>query len=419
MGYTAREIIEKQNLIAADNESFVTAEDVKENFDMKNIVFCHTVFKGYAPEIESLHDYILEKKYYRDSLPDIESVPGQSYIKQLRLYGGNNTLELIKKFPLLKATGFYENWGVNRGVYAFYSKSGVPFISEIKYAGEFDGNAESGKGRWEWIYSVFDDVSFYDDWSEISVNYHFPFHKEWQQNDELLKYEGELYIASGLAELQKKTSQTVYDAFDIENDTLVGYHGSLSTVIIPEGVKKCKLKEMSSEVFEACSHIKTIIFPKSMEEIDNGSFLIRCPNLERVVIQNGSKIIKDLCFYKCGSLIEVELPDSLEKIGTEAFEWCTSLQAVNLGGKLSEISVKCFKGCTSLKTVTITGQIKKVGGQAFSGCSDLKDIYIYSDLGNKNGKRIFEGCSNVTIHGKAGSNAELLAKENGLRFEEL
>ena len=128
--------------------------------------------------------------------------------------------------------------------------------------------------------------------------------------------------------------QTVDDVFDIENDTMVGYHGSLSTVIIPEGVKKCKLKEIGAGSFQSLPRLERV----TVKSGSIGEFVFfRCPSLKEVIIGEGVKAIrlKDGTVIHCNALY-VNRNENVEELGSYK-EVCAGLDNLGIENEYFEL----------------------------------------------------------------------------------
>lgn len=75
------------------------------------------------------------------------------------------------------------------------------------------------------------------------------------------------------------------------------------------------------------------------------------------------------------AITKVALPDTIESIGEFAFFKCKSLTEVNIPESLTEIS-KGMLDITGLKSIVIGGNVKKIGGVAFWGCRELKNAKL-------------------------------------------
>lgn len=163
-------------------------------------------------------------------------------------------------------------------------------------------------------------------------------------------------------------------------------------------------------------------------------------DVEKVTLPDTVTEIYMVAFFDCQKLREINLPDSLEKIGGGAFAG-TALESVTIPGGVATIPDHCFTEspmteltikdgvkeiqgtafwkCANLTEVRIPKTVETVGDYAFANCDGLKDVYFYNP-DTKIGDETFEdgegGKVNVTVHGYAGSTAEKFAKDKGYEF---
>lgn len=103
--------------------------------------------------------------------------------------------------------------------------------------------------------------------------------------------------------------------------------------------------------------------------------------IKKVVIEEGITEISASCFS--GDFIdmtELELPNSLRKIGNGAFKGCKQLKKVELPSGLSEIPKECFSGCKSLTEIVINKELAAIRKDAFRGCERLKKLTVPKNL---------------------------------------
>jgi len=136
-------------------------------------------------------------------------------------------------------------------------------------------------------------------------------------------------------------------------------------------------------------------------------------------------------FFGCGSLIEIELPLDLDDVGDDAFSDCASLDTVyipnrhrdggisrhtTLGERIfadcpvltsvilppsfTAITTEMFSGCASLTNITISDSIVSIGASAFANCSTLPEIQIPLSV-EIVGSQAFVGCNSLTIYVEA------------------
>ena len=165
----------------------------------------------------------------------------------------------------------------------------------------------------------------------------------------------------------------------------------IEDVIIADGIT-----EIGAWAFENCTSLKSIVIPSSVTEIG------------------------EYAFWRCGSLESITIPDSVTKIGSFAFSECTSLESITIPSGVTEIERWCFSGCTSLKSITIPSSVKEIGSGAFKNCTSLESITIPSSVKEiEEYDYAFENCNNLTIHGEAGSYAEIYANRYHIKFKSI
>ena len=106
--------------------------------------------------------------------------------------------------------------------------------------------------------------------------------------------------------------------------------------------------------------------------------LYRAKGFKKVIIPDGWTEINDQAFTMCGTLVEVVIPESVERIGWTAFS-NTGIRAIELPSNLTMIDTGAFESCKSLQSVVIPENVKAIGFGAFQYCSNLTDIEILGD----------------------------------------
>lgn len=83
----------------------------------------------------------------------------------------------------------------------------------------------------------------------------------------------------------------------------------LSFVYLPDTVTS-----IGAYAFSGCSSLSTILFSESLQNIYMGAFR-RCNSLTKIDLSNTNvKLIDSAAFYRCGTLEEVILPETVETI---------------------------------------------------------------------------------------------------------
>ena len=138
--------------------------------------------------------------------------------------------------------------------------------------------------------------------------------------------------------------------------------------------------------------------------------------------------ISEKAFYKCITLYNVTIPDTVTEIGDSAFQDCT-VKTVNIPSSVKKIGKKAFFGCSLLSRTDITdidawcniefadatsnpgalylkgemmtelhisGVVSNIKDFAFYGCEYIEEIYFYHPI-DTIGTKAFYNCKNLKI----------------------
>lgn len=140
--------------------------------------------------------------------------------------------------------------------------------------------------------------------------------------------------------------------------------------------------------------------------IPEGTRAIVVPGFHDEGLKEGISPDLTICF-KTTDLKDVEtidMPDSVELIGTKAFQCCRMLKQVHFSKNLKKICIHAFSGSPLLKTVSLPKSLKEIQTWAFNGYG-LDDIFydgtIFEfDKINTRGAFLYIGrlhCSDCTV----------------------
>lgn len=121
--------------------------------------------------------------------------------------------------------------------------------------------------------------------------------------------------------------------------------------------------------------------------------------IKTVSVANGVTSIGMYAFYKCTTLTQVILPDTLTALGYGAFEECKSLASVTIPGSVTTFAGSVFSNCTALESISLPGKITSIGEYAFYNCSSLTTVTLSNNL-TTIGKGAFSSCTalaNITL----------------------
>lgn len=93
------------------------------------------------------------------------------------------------------------------------------------------------------------------------------------------------------------------------------------------------------------------------------------------MFNEGLKLIGKGAFKGCTSLETVELPNSLEIIGSTVFSE-SGLKQITLPEGVTTIGVQAFMNCAQLESISISESVTVINTNAFTGCLSMKSIFI-------------------------------------------
>ena len=142
-----------------------------------------------------------------------------------------------------------------------------------------------------------------------------------------------------------------------------GKMDKLKTIHLPEG-----LRVIEPLAFSGCMGLNTVQLPSTLEEI--GSYAFEFTMLRAVIVPEGITVLRNDVFGECFGLQTVVLPASLEYIEDYAFCSCPSPQLLLLTSnrKLKSIAPNAFEGSNAIFLVLYEQQ--KSYMEAFPAHSD-------------------------------------------------
>ena len=134
---------------------------------------------------------------------------------------------------------------------------------------------------------------------------------------------------------------------------------ALTSINIPNSLSK-----LNNSVFSECA-FSQISIPNTIREIDNFAFY-QCRNLRRVLVPTSVNKFGVGLFGGCSSLVEAELPNTLDELGYEFFSGCP-LSHFNIPNSVKKIGERAFWN-SSIKHIIIPDSVKTIEAGAFYGC---------------------------------------------------
>ena len=177
---------------------------------------------------------------------------------------------------------------------------------------------------------------------------------------------GQPYTVTAIGEYAFNPSRTITNVSSVFIPATVTSIGRLAfrcckflaTVTFAEG---SQLKSIGALAFSGTDQahpiFKEIQIPDSVDTIGSGAFFY-CQDLERITLPSALQTLSSVTFYGCAALSEVTFPASLKTIESSVFDGCRNLSEVKLPASLTAIQSSVFHRC-SAKTVFYDGSLEQ------------------------------------------------------------
>lgn len=233
------------------------------------------------------------------------------------------------------------------------------------------------------------------------------------QNHRVIVDKGEEIHISGdvIVPMTVEYNGTVYTVYGIGEHAFIG-DTLLSSITLSDSIRyvldgafyKCthlhqtrmgaRIQSIGNTAFSKCSELESVVFSDSLFSVGNRAFS-SCA-FQSITIPNSVVEMGEAVFSDCSLLREVILPDSLRwGITNSMFENCSSMEFIDLPTTVEDIGSYAFSGCSSLEFIDLPNTIQGIGAYAFSGCSGLTDIKLVLQDGARVQSSAFYNCNNL------------------------
>lgn len=165
------------------------------------------------------------------------------------------------------------------------------------------------------------------------------------------------------------------------------YNLPVKHLVIAEGAT-----EIGEYAFSEWSQIEELTLPSSLIKIGRDAFE-RCGKIKQIHFSEGLQVIESYAFGSC-PVGELNLPNTLTKIGGSAFSGFDQLVELNLPDSIVSIGHDAFGRCYSLRTVKMPAHLKVISESLFSQCKALEQVQMPEDL-EEIEKYAFLDCQNL------------------------
>lgn len=188
----------------------------------------------------------------------------------------------------------------------------------------------------------------------------------------------------------------------------------LSSIYIPENVKKKKVTHIGNLTFNGNKKLKELYLSDNLKNV-RGAALSGCSNLKKVFLGKSfiRKIYQGRLFKNCTSLKKVELdernknfkmkagvllssdtiwyypakkkantyklPNSINNIATGAFQYCMKLKEIKMSENVTYFGDYCFMG-SGITSIEFSDKVTKLGKGMFKDCESLKKVTLSNGI---------------------------------------
>ena len=164
-----------------------------------------------------------------------------------------------------------------------------------------------------------------------------------------------------------------------------------------ENIPVDKAESIGDYAFYGCRILESTVLPENLTSIGESSFE-NCTNLKNIEINADIPGIPRYCFYGCRELTKVSFgseartaKNTMKVIGAYAFAQCPTLEKMNLSDfhNLSQIGEGAFSCDGSLLNVKLPDSLQKINKDCFEFCNSLSIIQLNSEKVTQLGETIF------------------------------
>lgn len=159
-------------------------------------------------------------------------------------------------------------------------------------------------------------------------------------------------------------------------------------------IENTHIEIIDKYAFTNCNSLTYIIFPQSINRIEEGAFE-NCEMLNNIILPNNLTIITKNSFKACKSLTFITIPSNVNTIENNAFQECFNIKHIDFTPTITSIGEYAFSQCNLLTSVNLY-DINIIDNSAFSDCLSLTSVTFNKINANHNiNKNIFYGCENL------------------------
>ncbi len=104
--------------------------------------------------------------------------------------------------------------------------------------------------------------------------------------------------------------------------------------------------------------------------------------------------VDDHAFFKCSSLTDIKLPDTVTDIGAYAYS-ATPITELPDNGRITTLGNGVFADCRNLEITTLPESYQSIGEYGFANCTGITTFTVPANVTSM-GRMLFNGCTELT-----------------------
>lgn len=204
---------------------------------------------------------------------------------------------------------------------------------------------------------------------------------------------GVSHVASRSLNTDNKDDQGLTYTLNADNTaTVANYDNSTPDIDIPDtvtsGGQPYTVTAIGDSAFNPSSprsNVSSVFIPATVRSIGDSAFSY-CNALTTVTFAEGSQLKSIGVSAFSGTnpahprFKEIQIPNSVETIGTNAFQNCQDLESITLPASLKTIESSAFSYCLNLSEIKLPTSLKAIQSYVFDGCSSLETVFYDGSL---------------------------------------